>query len=69
MLILSRRPGQVLRILPGPEVDPSTPVATLFDHGPIEIIVARVLGVHVRLGISAHPQLIVLRRELVQPDG
>ena len=49
-------------------MDPNTPISALFEHAPIEIIVARVLGVQVRLGISAHPQLIILRRELVQAD-
>lgn len=68
MLILSRRPGQVLQIHPKPDMDPNTPISALFEHAPIEIIVARVLGVQVRLGISAHPQLIILRRELVQAD-
>jgi len=69
MLILSRWPGEVLQIQPGPDIDPATPVAMLFDRAPIEIIVTRVLGLQVRLGINAHPRLIILRRELAQLDS
>ncbi len=66
MLILSRRPGEALHIFPGPRLNPSTTVATLFGSAPIEVIVTRVLGMQVRLGISTHPHLIVLRRELAR---
>ena len=66
MLILSRRPGEAVRILPGPRLSPDMPISVLFGPVPIEIIVTRVLGKEVRLGISAHPELVVLRRELVR---
>lgn len=66
MLILSRRPGEALQIFPGPHLNPDTTVATLFSPAPIEVIVTRVSGMQVRLGISTHPYLIVLRRELVR---
>ncbi|MHB8453881.1 MAG: carbon storage regulator [Acidiferrobacterales bacterium] len=64
MLILSRRSGEAFQIQPGPQIDPELPVAMLFERAPIEIVVTRILGSQVRLGISAHPQLIILRREL-----
>ncbi|MDA8362235.1 MAG: carbon storage regulator [Gammaproteobacteria bacterium] len=66
MLILSRRPGQSFHIFPSPQLTPDTPVEMVFGSAPIEITVTRVLGMQVRLGISTHPQLIVLRRELVR---
>jgi sRNA-binding carbon storage regulator CsrA len=64
MLILTRLPGQRLRIEPRPDLDPATPVAELFRGGPIEILVARVEGGRVQLGVEAHPGLLVLRDEL-----
>ncbi len=66
MLILSRRPGEVLQIFPSPQLSPDTTVSALFSPAPIEVIVTQILGMRVRLGISTHPQLIVLRRELTQ---
>lgn len=63
MLILSRRPGQLLRVTPAQNLDPATPVQELFHDGPMEIIVTRVVGTQVDLGINAHPQLIILREE------
>ncbi len=69
MLILSRKPGQGFHIIPGPQVTSETTVGALLGPVPIEIIVTRVRGMQVRLGISTHPQLIVLRRELVRCGG
>lgn len=65
MLILTRKPGQLLRIEPRPELDPSSTVGELFRGGPIRIVVGRVCGSQVRLGIQAHPGLAILRDELV----
>ncbi len=66
MLILSRRPGEAFQIFPDPKLCPHTTVASLFNLAPIEVVVTRVLGMQVRLGIISHPQLIVLRRELTR---
>ncbi len=64
MLILSRKAGQIIRIGPAPGVDPLLPVGMFFDSGPIEIIVTEIRGYEVKLGIDAHPDLLVLRGEL-----
>lgn len=64
MLILSRKAGELVKIEPHPDLDPATPIGTLFTKGPIEIIVARIDHVCVRLGIEAHPHFLILRNEL-----
>ena len=68
MLLLTRKPGQVIEIRPDSLLDPHTPVATLFEAGPLRISVDKVSGRTVRLGFQAHPQLCILRQELAQPD-
>ena len=65
MLILTRKPGQVVLIGPHPRVDPRTRVADLFGGGPIEIVVTRIDAFRVRLGIEAHPGFVILREELL----
>lgn len=47
------------------EVDPSTPAGHLFTDGPVQIIVTRVQGNQVKIGITAHPNLSILRQELL----
>ena len=64
MLILTRKPGQCITIEPNAGLDPETPVRELFANGPIEVIVGRVDGMHVKLAIQAHPDLQILREEL-----
>lgn len=64
MLFLTRKPGQSLTIQPQPSLHPDTPVAQLFDDGPIRIQVAGMVGPQVRLGVSAHAGLCILRQEL-----
>ena len=64
MLILTRRTGQILAIEPRANLDPATPVGELFRDGPIEIIVCRIDCQQVRLGITAHSGLLVMRQEL-----
>jgi sRNA-binding carbon storage regulator CsrA len=62
MLILSRKSGQIITI--GPVADSAQPLPSpYFADGPIEILVTRVLGGEVRLGISAHPSLMIQRGE------
>lgn len=65
MLILTRKPGQLLTIGPDPSLDPATPVLELFADGPIVLLVAGVRGSVVKLGIRAHPRLTILREELL----
>ena len=65
MLTLTRKLGQVLRIAPLPSLDPATPVGELFRMGPIEVMVMRIEGNHVRLGIKAPASLLIVRNELV----
>ena len=63
MLILTRQPGQIITIQPREDLLPGTLVARLFADGPIEILVTRVRGNQVCLGIQAHPDLLVNRGE------
>lgn len=64
MLILTRRSGQSIRIMPYPELDPATPVGELFKHGPIAITILDATPNRLRLGIEAPSGLLVLRDEL-----
>lgn len=64
VLILNRQPGQSLIIRPQPTLDPATPVGELFRAEPIEVRVTGVRGSHVRLGVTAHGGLCILRDEL-----
>lgn len=66
MLILTRKPGQVLRIVPHESLDLSMPISVLFEPGPIEVLVARIMGAQVRLGVTAHPGLLILREEIAR---
>lgn len=65
MLVLTRKPGQKFRILPGKGIDPNLTVRELFEKGPIEIIVTQIQGMQVKLGITAPREVLVLRDELV----
>jgi sRNA-binding carbon storage regulator CsrA len=63
MLILTRQPGQIITIQPREDLLPGTLVTRLFADGPIEVLVTRVQGNHVCLGIQAHSDLLVNRGE------
>jgi len=43
-----------------------TPVGALFAGGPIEVVVNQIRGSEVKLGVIAHPDLLVLRDELLE---
>ena len=64
MLILTRKPGQVVTINLREDVDLKTPVGELFAQGPIEVMVTAVNGAQVKLGIRADPRFLILRQEL-----
>lgn len=64
MLILTRRRGESIRLMPYPEIDPATPVGELFKRGPIHISVLDINANRMRIGIEAPPGIIVLREEL-----
>jgi len=64
MLILTRKEGQSVKIRPDEKLPLETPVGAVFADGPIEVKVNRIQGNQVRLGIAAHPDLVVLRDEL-----
>lgn len=66
MLILTRKPGQIIKIQPGLDLDPATPLGALFLDGPIAVQVSRIRRGEVRLGIAAHRDLVILREELAQ---
>ena len=42
----------------------ATPIGRLFAEGPIEILVARVCGQRVSLGIAAHAGFLIYRTEV-----
>ncbi len=69
MLIITRKPGQCLTIDLLHPADVHRPAGELFASGPLEIIVARVEGTRVQLGIRAHPHLRILREELMLSAG
>lgn len=64
MLVLTRRSGQSIRLAPDPALDPATPVGEFFRDGPIQIHVGQVGSNRVRIGIEAHPNIVILRDEL-----
>jgi len=64
MLILTRKPGQIIKIQPAADLSLTTPVGALFADGPIEIVVQRIQGQQVRIGIQAHEGFLILREEL-----
>jgi sRNA-binding carbon storage regulator CsrA len=65
MLIITRKRGQSIRIAPGPDTDPATPIGDIFARGPIEVLFVQARGSQIRLGIIAPLSLVVLRDELV----
>lgn len=64
MLVLSRKEGEVIRINLANGVSPSISVGELFSQGPIEIMITRIVGPSVRLGIQADRRFTILRGEL-----
>jgi sRNA-binding carbon storage regulator CsrA len=64
MLILTRKPGQVLKIFPKNSLNPATTVAELFCDGPIEVLVSRIDDGQVRIGVHAHPDLLIARDDI-----
>jgi sRNA-binding carbon storage regulator CsrA len=69
MLILTRHPGQLNTLQPHPSLRPATPIGRLFAEGPIEILVARICGQRVSLGITAHAGLLIYRNEVGEEVG
>jgi len=63
MLIITRKPGQAVCIELAPDVDPATPIGEILTDGAIEIIVAQVRGMYVKLGVSAPLALAIRRAE------
>ena len=68
MLILTRKPGQLLKISPKAGLNPATTVAELFRDGPIEILVSRIDEGQVRIGVQAHPDLLIARDDREADD-
>lgn len=69
MLILTRRVSQSFFIMPHPRLDPATPIAELFIHGPIKVSVEQVSGARVKFGVVADDRLLILREELQPADN
>ena len=66
MLVLTRRPGESILIDIPEDLDPNTPVSSLFSGGPIEVRVLSHKASTVRIGIEAPMCLDILRSELVE---
>lgn len=64
MLVLGRRVGEVVRISLADGVSPQTTIGDLFHSGPIELVVTRIAGKEVKIGIEADPRFKILRAEL-----
>ncbi len=64
MLVLTRRVGESIFILPSGDVNPQTPIAELFKDGPIQLTLTRVNGNQARLGIVAPHSLTIAREEV-----
>ena len=64
MLVLTRKPGQIVEIRPNPSLDPSTPIGKLFSRGPIEVVALKTKNTEVKLGIRADLGFLILRGEL-----
>ncbi len=65
MLILTRATGQSIKIHLEEDVDGGTAAGLLFAQGPIEIVVTKVKGRQVKLGIRADARLAIVRDELL----
>ena len=63
ILTLTRHPGQVIAIQPSATLSPATPIGRVFAEGPMEILVTRVWGQQMSLGISAYSGLLIYRGE------
>ena len=61
MLFLTHTPGESLTLHPQPGLDPNTPVAMLFESGPIRVQVVGVRDQQVHLGVAAPAGLCILR--------
>ena len=64
MLVLTRKPGQIVEIRLAPSLDPATPIGELFARGPIEVVALRTKNTEVKLGIRADLGFLILRSEL-----
>lgn len=64
MPVLTRKPDQIVHILPRAGVLYQLTVQELFANGPIEILVRKVDGRRARLRVQEHHSLLVVRTEL-----
>jgi len=64
MLVLTRRIGESILIFPADDLDPDTPVSSLFADGAIRVTLTRINGNQARLGIVAPPALSIAREEV-----
>jgi len=63
MLVLARKEGESILIQPANDIDPNMTIRELFRQ-PIEVLISRVKGGQVRVGVKAPRALAVVREEL-----
>ena len=69
MLVLTRKPGEAVKLDLLKDIDPLTPIGALLARGPIEVVVLSVQGRQVKLGLRADARFLILREELYVGRG
>lgn len=64
MLVINRKPGQSVKIIPNVDLDPATPIGELFSRGPITIQIVHSSGNQIKIGIDADARFNIYREEL-----
>ncbi|HEX9625546.1 MAG TPA: carbon storage regulator [Acidiferrobacterales bacterium] len=64
MLVLTRKPGQLIRIWPDPDTCQHATVAEISANGLFDIHIGPILDRQVRIGIAADKRLVIMREEI-----
>ena len=63
MVILTRKVGQAIRIVPDADLDPATPIGELFIDGPISVILAGTREGQARMVVYSDSRFLVAEDE------